>query len=289
MDNQKKLNLAKAQKNVQEKKALEAEQLRQETEKTIEGFVSGLADVLGRGIKIDGIADVDSLVSRVEQYGQRISDFVSEISRCTAALPNLDELNLPETIELKSVTDDLLIETLKGLGNQDELIRKLQSLDQAVVLLAAALEKDEVKGQEPEDYTPVRIVLGRTGSLKFLEQWPVPTFSGGGGSGLTDAQLRASPVPVSASIDTTGLATETKQDDIITAIGNIGGSTNYTTRIATVGVLTYIGNAVIGSATSAAVWQIKRLDATAGLIKLWADGNDNYDNIWDNRASLSYS
>lgn len=85
------------------------------------------------------------------------------------------------------------------------------------------------------------------------------------------------------------LATEAKQDEIITAIGSIGGgSTNYTTRIVTVGALTYIGNAPIGSATSAAVWQIKRLE-TPGLTKLWADGNDNFDNVWDNRASLSYS
>jgi hypothetical protein len=80
-----------------------------------------------------------------------------------------------------------------------------------------------------------------------------------------------------------------KQDDIITAIGNIGGSTNYTTRIDTVGDLTYIGNAVIGSATSGALWQIKRLDASSGLVKLWADGNDNFDNVWDNRTLLSYS
>jgi len=91
------------------------------------------------------------------------------------------------------------------------------------------------------------------------------------------------------SVDVTGLATSAKQDEMITAIGNIGGSTNYTTRIETVGTLTYIGNAVIGSATSGALWQIKRLDSTSGLIKLWADGNDNFDNIWDNRASLSYS
>ena len=86
-----------------------------------------------------------------------------------------------------------------------------------------------------------------------------------------------------------GGATEAKQNAIITAIGNIGSVTNYTTRIVTVGTLTYIGNAAIGSATSAAVWQIKRLDETSGLIKLWADGNANFDNIWDNRASLSYS
>ena len=53
--------------------------------------------------------------------------------------------------------------------------------------------------------------------------------------------------------------------------------------------VTYIGKAKIGSATDGAVWQIQKLDETSGLIITWADGNDGYDNIWDNRVSLSYS
>lgn len=85
-----------------------------------------------------------------------------------------------------------------------------------------------------------------------------------------------------------GGATEAKQDEIITAIEGIAGATNYTTRIETVGTLTYIGNAIIGSAEGSSVWQIKRLE-TPGLTKLWADGNDSFDNIWANRASLAYS
>lgn len=38
---------------------------------------------------------------------------------------------------------------------------------------------------------------------------------------LTDAELRATPIPVSASIDTTGLATEEKQDEIIEELQNL--------------------------------------------------------------------
>lgn len=51
----------------------------------------------------------------------------------------------------------------------------------------------------------------------------------------------------------------------------------------------YIGKAPIGSATNAAVWQISRLATSSGLIKTWSDGDASYNNIWDNRASLSYS
>lgn len=54
----------------------------------------------------------------------------------------------------------------------------------------------------------------------------------------------------------------------------------------------YIGKAIPATATSSALWQIKKLsyDANGNLssIKL-ADGDTNFDNIWDNRSSLSYS
>ena len=53
----------------------------------------------------------------------------------------------------------------------------------------------------------------------------------------------------------------------------------------------YVGEAPIGAATSASNWRIYRLTntGTASLIKQWADGNDAFDNVWDDRASLSYS
>ena len=53
--------------------------------------------------------------------------------------------------------------------------------------------------------------------------------------------------------------------------------------------ISYIGIAPIGSATSAAVWQIKELDETTGAVITWCDGNDSFDNIWDNREGLTYS
>lgn len=58
------------------------------------------------------------------------------------------------------------------------------------------------------------------------------------------------------------------------------------------GSITYIGEALPGSATSSPLWRIKRLDESDGTVELiikWADGNDDFDNVWDDRASLSYS
>ncbi len=64
----------------------------------------------------------------------------------------------------------------------------------------------------------------------------------------------------------------------------------YVTRIDNAtSVITYIGDAIPGTLTSAAAWRIKKLDETTGLIMTWADGNALFDNIWDNRAALTYS
>lgn len=53
----------------------------------------------------------------------------------------------------------------------------------------------------------------------------------------------------------------------------------------------YVGNAAQGSASSAAVWQIKRFTIVSplGVTKEFADGDTLFDNIYDNREALSYS
>jgi hypothetical protein len=52
----------------------------------------------------------------------------------------------------------------------------------------------------------------------------------------------------------------------------------------------YLGIAAVGQGESNAAWSIKRLTTTGTVLAIeWADGNDNYDNVWANRASLSYS
>ncbi len=50
----------------------------------------------------------------------------------------------------------------------------------------------------------------------------------------------------------------------------------------------YVGKAAMGSATSSAVWQIQRI-TQADTTVIWADGDAAFNNVWDNRASLSYS
>lgn len=66
----------------------------------------------------------------------------------------------------------------------------------------------------------------------------------------------------------------------------------YTERIEFVtDFLIYIGEAVAGSVEGDPVWRIRRatLDGSDNVTTHWADGNVNFDNIWTDRASLSYS
>ncbi len=52
----------------------------------------------------------------------------------------------------------------------------------------------------------------------------------------------------------------------------------------------YCGYAPIGTAPSAAGWAILKIWNVGNIISyLWADGNRNFDNVWDNRSALTYS
>ena len=55
------------------------------------------------------------------------------------------------------------------------------------------------------------------------------------------------------------------------------------------GTTTYIGMAKAGTGTDEARWQIRRITKT-GTVTLFefADSNDRYDNVWDDRVSLTY-
>lgn len=54
--------------------------------------------------------------------------------------------------------------------------------------------------------------------------------------------------------------------------------------------VTYIGKADIGSLNASAVWRISRLTVSGTVTTIeYADGDSAYDNVWDDRASLSYS
>ena len=61
-------------------------------------------------------------------------------------------------------------------------------------------------------------------------------------------------------------------------------------KIDDLGSTIYIGYAAPGALTADASWKIMRMSVSGTVTTVqWADGNDGFDNIWDNRASLLYS
>lgn len=76
----------------------------------------------------------------------------------------------------------------------------------------------------------------------------------------------------------TGAVEAEAGDNLATQVATNSGDAN----------ITYLGEAAIGEATSAATWQIMKIDRTSGTVITWADSNENYDNVWDNRESLDY-
>lgn len=77
---------------------------------------------------------------------------------------------------------------------------------------------------------------------------------------------------------------------VLTNAADVGGAPE-TLRLDDVGGgLVYIGTAAPGSSENSASWRIKQVLTTgADLRILWADGNSNFDNVWADRLSLSYS
>lgn len=113
-------------------------------------------------------------------------------------------------------------------------------------------------------------------SNKLLEELLDQPTGGGGGSSWTAVDENGTPVPIQLSNN--ALLTTPANQAVRIKIDSV--DTN----------VSYVGKASVGTATSSASWQISKLDETGGeLVMTWADGDDNFDNIYDNRESLSYS
>ena len=63
---------------------------------------------------------------------------------------------------------------------------------------------------------------------------------------------------------------------------------NYAQRLVTSGSITYIAIAPIGTSSSDAKWQAKKIDTTSGVVITWADGDDNFDNVATDLSALTY-
>lgn len=103
---------------------------------------------------------------------------------------------------------------------------------------------------------------------------------------------RPSPSPAESIQAGDGINISDNGDGTITISSEDGMA--YATRLDQddSGLIYYRGEAVVGSVTSSPAWRIQRITFTDGsddIIIQWADGDALFNNIWDNRVSLTYS
>ncbi len=133
------------------------------------------------------------------------------------------------------------------------------------------------------------------------------------GGSLTVDNSGTFPVQATLSAETTKVIGTVNQGTSpwITSVGSISGVVGQTTMSASLPVtiasnqtstpwairtdqstasVQYIGKAVVGTTDASAGWQILRITATSTTNTIeYAGGSGSYTNIWNNRASFSYS
>jgi hypothetical protein len=109
-------------------------------------------------------------------------------------------------------------------------------------------------------------------------------------SGIAKSGLVDSDRHIQVDVLSSALPTSASTEGTLQTIAF--GGTKFAIRFAIDSIntnLEYIGEASPGTLSSAALWRIKRIDNSNGITIQWADGNASFDNVWDNRESLSYS
>jgi hypothetical protein len=85
------------------------------------------------------------------------------------------------------------------------------------------------------------------------------------------------------------------EGDVLTIVNNSpvweNMAQSYAVRYDDVGSdIAYLGEAIVGTSSASALWRIRKLDSSnLDLVVTWADGDSDFNNIWDDRISLTYS
>lgn len=145
----------------------------------------------------------------------------------------------------------------------------------------------------------VAIYLWDTSALNWVKA------TGGSGTGTQVEVTNFPPNPATSTLQTSGNSSltsiDTKLTSQATAINQATANTSLNSLVAetatkfafredpATATVTYYGWALPGSAETSAVWRIMKMDTTSGTVTTWADGNSNFDNVWANRTTLTYT
>lgn len=215
-------------------------------------------------------------VSALESQSESVKELIEKNSEVADRIENIGSIEVDQTDVIKA------IESIEApIFDNSDVIKAIQGLefpetkdipdwlasDKSVKELGDKLDKIakslvQKQGQAPADFVPFRRVIQVGNILKFDDN-----PSGGGGSSLV--------------LNTEGLATSAKQDDIIAALG--GGSK--TERYDVEGTVVYVGEADMGSSESDAVWTIFKYTLTD---MTQASGKVAVNVAWSNRTGVTY-
>lgn len=176
-----------------------------------------------------------------------------------------------------------------------KLIREIQLLSSKVGKIKTNVEvKPVVKTKQQK--INLQPVIDKLDEIlnKETPQGRVVAYGGGGGK---SAFKNSDGTDAKALVDSDGTQNVNVLNTPTVTIGNtptvdIGNKRKYAIQVAVDSGdtnITYVGEALPGTATSGALWRIQSINETSGTVVTWADGDSNFDNIWDNREGLSYS
>lgn len=138
--------------------------------------------------------------------------------------------------------------------------------------------------------TPTSVGVAEQSQAITLEEQQTSVEIAGSGTSVI--------IPVSVNtieIQSVNQTVEVSVAQILVEVQSVGaqgpageGGGSYAVRYDKTSTYIYAGEAEAGSLDADPVWRIKRV-TRASSVKLFADGNSDFDNIWNNRASYSYS
>jgi hypothetical protein len=212
-----------------------------------------------------------------------LENLLQAVQKLPTELPAAPEIPKPlDTITVKNMPDyskqfNAVLDAVKAIELHVEPQVTVQPADVIVNSDFAALEAQlntliaavgAIKLVVPttdnsEVIAAVKTVSDAIENLRF----PVPNFI----AAFKDKRGKA----VSATVDYLG--------------GAVTSDTPKAQRIDDGGTILYIGEALVGASETEPVWRIRKLDTAGGLTATYADGDANFDNVWADRLTLTYS
>ena len=188
---------------------------------------------------------------------------------------NLSEIKLDTSAVEKAIKGLKLVAEAPIINEKDVDLKPLQNI-MTDMLKAINNQKPVEIPKFPEipktDLTKVETKLDK--SNKLLKEIVDKPVGGGGGGGNGTPYVDSTGRPVNVELDGNG------------NIPVVFSSSTYKLILdeTTTTSVTYVGKAALGSATSAAVWQIQKIDESSGLVITWG-GTGTFDQVYDNRAT----